>query len=81
MYYGYKTTRPMVSDMRVREAMNIAINRADIVKGIMLGNAEPAFTFIDPKALDFAEIDQGRHQGGCRARKEAARRGRLEGRQ
>ena len=59
MYYGYKTTRPMVSDARVREAMNIAINRADIVKGIMLGNAEPAYTFVDPKALDFAESTKG----------------------
>jgi peptide/nickel transport system substrate-binding protein len=28
MYYGYKATRPMVSDVRVREAMNIATNRA-----------------------------------------------------
>ena len=54
MYYGYKTTRPMVADKRVREAMNIAINRAEIVKGIMLGQADPAYTFIDPKALDFA---------------------------
>ena len=54
MYYGFKITRPMVSDKRVREAMSIAINRADIVKGIMLGNAEPALTFVDPKALDFA---------------------------
>ncbi|QQS12730.1 MAG: ABC transporter substrate-binding protein [Rhodospirillales bacterium] len=53
MYYGYKTTRPMVSDPRVREAMNIAINRAEIVKGIMLGSAAPAYTFIDPDALDF----------------------------
>ena len=79
MYYGYKTTRPMVADVRVREAMNIAINRVDIVKGIMLGNAEPAYTFIDPKALDFAEIDQGHHQGGCRACQEAAGRRRLEG--
>jgi len=55
MYYGYKATRPMVSDPRVREAMNIAINRAEIVKGVMLGKAEPAYTFIDPKALDFNE--------------------------
>ena len=55
MYYGYKTTRPMVSDKRVREAMNIAINRAEITKGIMLGQAAPAYTFIDSKALDFAE--------------------------
>jgi peptide/nickel transport system substrate-binding protein len=59
MYYGYKITRPMVSDKRVREAMNIAINRADIVKGVMLGNAEPAFTFVDPKAVDFAEKTKG----------------------
>ena len=44
----------MVADKRVREAMNIAINRAEIVKGIMLGQADPAYTFIDPKALDFA---------------------------
>jgi peptide/nickel transport system substrate-binding protein len=59
MYFGYKTTRPMVADKRVREAMNIAINRADIVKGIALGNAEPAYTYIDSKALDFAESTKG----------------------
>jgi peptide/nickel transport system substrate-binding protein len=59
MYYGYKITRPMVADKRVREAMNIAINRADIVKGIMLGNAEPAYTYIDAKALDFASSTTG----------------------
>ena len=34
-------------------------NRADIVKGIMLGNAEPAYTFVDPKALDFADKTKG----------------------
>jgi peptide/nickel transport system substrate-binding protein len=59
MYYGYKTTRPMVADKRVREAMNIAINRADITKGILLGNAEPAYTYIDAKALDFAPSTKG----------------------
>jgi peptide/nickel transport system substrate-binding protein len=59
MYYGYKTTRPMVADPRVREAMNIAINRAEIVKGIMLGNATPAYTFIDPDTLDFNPATNG----------------------
>jgi peptide/nickel transport system substrate-binding protein len=59
MYYGIKSNRPMVSDKRVREAMNIAINRAEIVKGIMLGQAEPAYTYIDSKALDFAESTKG----------------------
>jgi len=53
-YYGYKTTRPMVADRRVRQAMNIAINRAEITKAIFLGNAAPAYTFVDPAAPDFA---------------------------
>ena len=53
LYFGFKTTRPMVADRRVREAMSIAINRAELAKGILLGNADPAFTFVDPDALDF----------------------------
>jgi len=52
LYFGFKTTRPMVEDKRVREAMSIAINRAEIAKGILLGNAEPAFTIVDKDALD-----------------------------
>ncbi len=52
LYFGYKITRPMVADKRVREAMSIAINRAEIAKGILLGNAEPAFTIVDKDALD-----------------------------
>ncbi len=59
MYYGFKSNRPMVSDKRVREAMSIAISRAEIVKGIAMGNAEPAYTYIDAKALDFAEATKG----------------------
>jgi peptide/nickel transport system substrate-binding protein len=55
LYFGFKVTRPMVADKRVREAMSIAINRAEIAKAILLGNADPAFTFVDPTALDFAE--------------------------
>jgi peptide/nickel transport system substrate-binding protein len=58
-YYGFKITRPMVSDRRVREAMSIAINRADMIKGVMLGNAEPATTFVHPSAADFAESTRG----------------------
>ena len=52
LYFGFKTTRPMVADKRVREAMSIAINRAEIAKAILLGNAEPAFTIVDKDALD-----------------------------
>src|SRR5438552_11796035 len=53
LYFGFKITRPMVSDARVREAMSIAINRAEIANAILLGNADPAFTIVDPDALDF----------------------------
>ena len=53
LYFGFKTTRPMVADKRVREAMSIAINRAELAKAILLGNADPAFTDVDPDALDF----------------------------
>ncbi|HKU95951.1 MAG TPA: ABC transporter substrate-binding protein [Vineibacter sp.] len=53
VYYGFKISRPMVADRRVRQAMSIAINRAEIAKGIFLGNAVPAFTFVDPAAPDF----------------------------
>ena len=52
LYFGFKTTRPMVADKRVREAMSIAINRAEIAKAILLGNADPAFTIVDKDALD-----------------------------
>ncbi|HME20937.1 MAG TPA: ABC transporter substrate-binding protein [Acetobacteraceae bacterium] len=53
VYFGFKTTREMVSDRRVRQAMNIAINRAEIVKGVMLGHAEPSYTYVHPDALDY----------------------------
>jgi peptide/nickel transport system substrate-binding protein len=59
LYFGFKVTRPMVEDRRVREAMSIAINRADIAKAILLGNAEPAFTIVDKDALDHAPATQG----------------------
>ena len=52
LYFGFKTTRPMVADKRVREAMSIAIDRAAIAKAILLGNADPAYSIVDPAALD-----------------------------
>ena len=59
LYFGFKTTRPMVADKRVREAMSIAINRAEIAKAILLGNADPAFTIVDPDALDLDPKTKG----------------------
>ena len=58
-YYGFKANRPLVSDKRVREAMSIGFNRAELVKSVMLGQAEAAYTYIDPNALDFAPSTKG----------------------
>ena len=54
MYFGFKITRPLVADKRVREAMSIAINRSELTRAVMLGQADPAYTYIHPEALDFA---------------------------
>ena len=59
MYFGFKIDRPLVSDPRVREAMSIALNRAELTKAVMLGQADPAYTYIDPEALDFAPSTKG----------------------
>ena len=59
MYYGFKANRPLVSDKRVREAMSIAINRSEITKAIMLGQADPAYTYIHKDALDYAPKTEG----------------------
>ena len=64
LYFGFKTTRPMVEDRRVREAMSIAINRGEIAKAILLGNADPAFTIVDPGRARPRHRDQGHRQGG-----------------
>jgi peptide/nickel transport system substrate-binding protein len=53
LHFGFRTTRDMVSDRRVREAMNMAIDRAEIVKGVMLGHGDPSFTYVHPEALDY----------------------------
>ena len=39
--------------------MSIAINRAEIAKAILLGNADPAFNIVDPEALDFDPATKG----------------------
>ena len=59
LYFGYKTTRDMVSDRRVREAMNIAINRAEINSGIFMGQAKPMVTYVNPVAQDYAPSTAG----------------------
>ncbi|MGE0419185.1 MAG: ABC transporter substrate-binding protein [Acetobacteraceae bacterium] len=63
-YLGFKITRPNLSDVRVRQALSLAVNRQQIVDSIYFGNGEPASTYIHPKTPDFdpaAEPDFNRY--------------------
>lgn len=53
LYLGFKTDRPMVSDVRVRQAMNLAINRDELAKSVFFGRAEPAVSYTHPLSRDF----------------------------
>ncbi len=63
-YFGFKTTRPNLTDVRVRTALSIAINRQQLVDAIWFGNGEAASTYIHSKAQDFdpkTPTDLGRY--------------------
>ncbi len=42
-FLGFNLEHPFFKDKRVRQAISCAINRGDIVKGVLLGLGEPAF--------------------------------------
>jgi peptide/nickel transport system substrate-binding protein len=52
-FFGFKVTRDQVADVRVRKAMNMAINRPDIAKAVFFGNAQPATTLLHPGTQDY----------------------------
>ncbi|MCP4561848.1 MAG: ABC transporter substrate-binding protein [Bosea sp.] len=53
LYLGFKTDRPLVSDVRVRKAMNLALNRDELARSVFFGRAEPASAYIHPQATDY----------------------------
>jgi peptide/nickel transport system substrate-binding protein len=48
-YLGFKITRENISDVRVRKALSMAIDRKQIVDSIYFGNGEPSNSYIHPK--------------------------------
>lgn len=52
-YLGFKISRENLSDIRVRRALSMAIDRKQIVDSIYFGNGEPATSFIHPKTPGF----------------------------
>jgi len=45
-YLALNTTRPPLNDSRVRRALSLALNRADLVEKVLLGGPRPALNFI-----------------------------------
>jgi peptide/nickel transport system substrate-binding protein len=52
-YLGFKITRENVSDVKVRTALSMAVDRKPIADAVYFGNAEPAATYVHPKTPDF----------------------------
>lgn len=48
IFLGYNMTHPFFRDVRVRKAISLAINREDIVRGVLLGQGMPAFGPFKP---------------------------------
>jgi len=47
-YYGFNTQAPIVSDVRVRRALSMAIDRQSLIDNVLKGGQEPAQWFSRP---------------------------------
>jgi peptide/nickel transport system substrate-binding protein len=52
-FIGFKVDHAMVSDVRVRQAMNLAVDQKAITDAVTFGFADPASTMLMPTVLDF----------------------------
>lgn len=54
-YIGFKIDRGFLSDVKVRQAINLAVDQNAIVKNVYFGHAVPAYTPVSPATPDFNE--------------------------
>lgn len=52
-YLGFKISRENLTDVRVRRALSMAVDRKQIVDSIYFGNGEPATSYVHPKTPGF----------------------------
>ena len=52
-FIGFKIDKEMVNDVRVRQAINLAVDQKAIAEAVTFGFAEPADTMLQPAVLDF----------------------------
>jgi peptide/nickel transport system substrate-binding protein len=52
-FIGMKIHRPLVSDLVVRQALNMAVDRGAIVDALYYGEATPAYFIVDPNTAGY----------------------------
>lgn len=52
-HYMFNTSLPALKDKRVRQALNLVIDRESIVKNITLAGEVPAFSFVPPNCAGY----------------------------
>ena len=61
-FIGFKIDKDLVSDVRVRQAMNLAVDQKGITEAVTFGFAEPASTMLLPTVLDFnTKLDRSKY--------------------
>ncbi len=72
IFYRLNTTRPPLTDLRVRRALSLAIDREALVSRVVRGAGKPAFSFTPPGAgYRAGGVEQG---AGTQAEREAEAR-------
>ena len=60
-YYLINTAKKPYDDVRIRKAINLAIDRQALIDNILQGVAEPAFSLVSPGyAVDGVKYEEGR---------------------
>lgn len=52
-YYRFNVTQPHLQDKRVRQALNLALDRNAIVTSVTKGGEKPAYTFTPPDTMGY----------------------------
>ncbi len=60
-FYRINTTRPVLSDVRVRRALSLALDREQLVSGLLKGGQRPAAAFVPPGAGGYEPPSLLRH--------------------
>ena len=60
-FYRFNTTRPVLSDVRVRRALSLAVDREQLVSGLLKGGQRPAAAFVPPGAGGYQPPSVLRH--------------------